>query len=70
MPNVSGFEAALRIKTVCPSVPLVFFTAHDKWRLPSEVRKLAVACVEKADDLTELKRVVAKLMGIVWSTRH
>jgi CheY-like chemotaxis protein len=61
MPAVSGFEAAQRIKTVCPSLPIMFFTAHDEDCLPA--RRIAVAYVEKSDDLTELKQVVARLLA-------
>ena len=60
MPAVSGFEAAQRIKTVCPSLPIIFFTAHDEDCLPAS--RVAVAYVEKTDDLTELKQVVTKLL--------
>jgi CheY-like chemotaxis protein len=63
MPSVTGLEAAQRIKTVCPCVPIVFFTAHDKGRFSSGFREFAVACVEKTEDLTELKQVVARLTG-------
>ncbi len=61
MPAVSGYEAAQRIKTVCPSLPIMFFTAHDEDCLPA--RRVAVAYVEKTDDLTELKQVVAKVLA-------
>jgi CheY-like chemotaxis protein len=63
MPYVSGIEAARRIKTICPSIPIMFYTAQRRDRLPADHRKLAVAYVEKADDLTELKHVVAKLLA-------
>jgi CheY-like chemotaxis protein len=63
MPSVGGVEAARRIKTVCPSIPIVFFTAHDKERLPANHGEFAVACVEKTEDLTKLKQVVATLLA-------
>ncbi len=63
MPGVGGFEAARRIKTVCPSIPIVFFTARDRDRLPANHRDFAVACVEKSDDLTELKQIVASRLA-------
>jgi CheY-like chemotaxis protein len=62
MPSVGGLEAARRIKTIRPLLPIMFFTAHDEDCLPASRRDLALACVEKTDDLTELKQVVAKLL--------
>jgi len=63
MPVVDGFEAAERIKAVSPLTPIMFFTACDEDCVPEQRSKLAAACVAKTDDLTELKRVVARLLG-------
>jgi CheY-like chemotaxis protein len=64
MPKVGGLEAAQRIKTICPSLPIMFFTAHDEDCLPERRREIAVACVEKTDDLTGLKQMMAKVLTV------
>jgi DNA-binding response OmpR family regulator len=59
MPRTDGLEAARRIKSTVPSMPVIFFTLHDDV-CPSDPRsRVATACVEKCEDLTELKRVIS-----------
>jgi CheY-like chemotaxis protein len=62
MPVLGGFEAAQRIKAIARSIPVVFFTANDEDCVPDRRSELASACVEKTDDLSELKQVVARLL--------
>lgn len=62
MPVISGLEAAQRIRSIAPTMPIVFFTAGGCDRLPSRWSELALGCVEKSDDLGELKRLCASLL--------
>jgi CheY-like chemotaxis protein len=64
MPVLGGFEAAQRIKAIARSMPVVFFTANDEDCVPDHRSELVSACVEKTDDLTELKQVVARLLRV------
>ena len=50
------------IKKLAPRTPVVLFTAHDDDCLHDRRAMLATACVEKAGDLTELKRTVAGIL--------
>jgi CheY-like chemotaxis protein len=67
MPIVNGLEAAERIKAVAPDIPVVLFTSFDDACLTDQRSQLAAACVEKSEDLTELKRVLATSLA---SRRH
>jgi CheY-like chemotaxis protein len=58
MPVVNGLEAIERIKTFQPDVPVIFFTSFDDVCVRDERSRYATACVEKREDLTELKHVV------------
>ena len=64
MPGMNGFEAAQRIRKIAPAAPIVFFTAYDDDCVKERRSQLAAACVEKTDDLTELKRIVARLLQL------
>lgn len=59
MPRSNGLEALEQIKKLSPRTPVILFTAHDEECLCDRRAGLAAACVEKAEDLAELKRVVA-----------
>ncbi len=59
MPRSSGLETLERIKSLSPWTPVVLFTAHDEDCLLDRRALLATACVEKSEDLAQLKRVVA-----------
>lgn len=59
MPGISGLEAAPMIRQCAPHVPIVFFTAWDDACQQGEGSFCANACVEKSEDLSELKRVIA-----------
>ena len=59
MPRAGGLETLEKIKELAPRTPVVLFTAHDEDCLRDDRALLATACVEKTEDLTELKRIVA-----------
>jgi CheY-like chemotaxis protein len=67
MPAMDGLEAAGQIGTFWPDVPIIFFTSFDDDCTRDERSCWATACVEKREDLTELKRVVAAALA---SHRH
>jgi CheY-like chemotaxis protein len=58
MPGIDGLEALERIRKIAPQVPVILFTAYDEDCVRDRRGALATACVEKSDDLTELKRAV------------
>jgi CheY-like chemotaxis protein len=62
MPRASGLDVLEQIKGLFPRTPVVLFTAHDEECLQDDRALLATACVEKSDDLAELKRVVARAL--------
>jgi CheY-like chemotaxis protein len=66
MPGVDGLEAAQRIKALKPNAPIVFFTSFDDLCLDDERSCHAAACVEKREDLTQLKQVINAAL----SSRH
>ena len=63
MPRKNGFEAAEEIKASEPKLPIIFLTSHDEDCMRDDRGLLAKACVEKREDLTELKREIARVMG-------
>ena len=67
MPGVDGLEALDGIRATQPDVPVVFFTSFEDVCSRDERARYATACVEKREDLSELKRVVAA--ALTWQ-RH
>ena len=63
MPRASGLEAAERIKATDPSIPIIFFTANDDDCATDHRSRFATACVEKSENLEELKRTVVRLLS-------
>jgi CheY-like chemotaxis protein len=63
MQTMDGLEAAARIGALWPEVPVVFFTSFDDDCLRDERSRRAAACVEKREDLTELKQVIAAALA-------
>lgn len=61
MPTMHGLEVIEHIREVAPSVPVIFFTANDEDCLTDRRSRLATACVEKSEDLTELKRALQRV---------
>ncbi len=62
MPRVGGMEALERIKKLAPDFPVILFTANDDDCLRDQRAVLAEACVEKSNDLGDLKRIVASTL--------
>src|SRR5208283_2327956 len=58
MPRSNGLEALEQIKCRFPHIPVILFTAHDEDCMRDHRAQLAAACVEKAEDLAQLKRIV------------
>jgi DNA-binding NtrC family response regulator len=63
MPSTGGLEALERIKAVDPAIPIIFFTANDEDCVTDSRSRFAIACVEKSEDLGELKRTVVRLLS-------
>lgn len=61
MPRAGGFDVAEYIRNTGRAVPVIFFTANDQDCLTDRRSQLGAACVEKCEDLTELKRAVSRL---------
>ena len=62
MPRMSGFDALERLKSTAPELPVILFTAFDEDCLRDQRARLAAACVEKSEDLTELRRTIDRLL--------
>ncbi len=62
MPRCSGLETLEQIKTLSPRTPVILFTAHDEDCIGDRRALLATACVAKAGDLVDLKRVVNRTL--------
>jgi CheY-like chemotaxis protein len=61
MPRADGFDVAKFIRSSGRAVPVVFFTANDEKRLTDQRCRFGDACVEKSEDLAEVKRAVVRL---------
>ena len=64
MPRISGLDALERLKSVAPNLPVILFTAFDDDCLGDPRSRLAMACVEKSEDLAELKRTICRLLDL------
>jgi CheY-like chemotaxis protein len=63
MPIVGGLDAVEPIRSLAREVPIILFTANDEDCVTDGRSRHAVACVEKSEDLTQLKR------EITWALR-
>ena len=63
MPRLGGLDAIEPIWAIAPEVPIILFTANDQYCVSDGRSRHAVACVEKSEDLTELKRAIVRAMG-------
>jgi CheY-like chemotaxis protein len=61
MPVMGGLEAIEQIRAFAPSVPVILFTSHVEDSLGDRRSRLATACVEKSEDLTELKQALLRV---------
>jgi DNA-binding response OmpR family regulator len=59
MPGIDGLEVVTRIRATQPDLPVILFTSFDDVCARDERAWSATACVEKREDLRELKNVVA-----------
>jgi CheY-like chemotaxis protein len=64
MPNVNGLEAARRIRSTQPKLPIVFFTSFDEACASDDRSRYASACVEKCEDLADLKRTITTVLAL------
>ncbi|MCY2986694.1 MAG: response regulator [Planctomycetota bacterium] len=60
MPWLNGLDVLECIKAIRPEFPVVIFTANDEDCIGDGRSALATACIEKSEDLTELKRAVVR----------
>jgi two-component system, OmpR family, response regulator VicR len=60
MPRANGLETLEQIKRLSPRTPVILFTAQEEECRQDRRAGLASACVGKAEDLAELKRIVAQ----------
>ncbi|MHB1033399.1 MAG: response regulator [Pirellulales bacterium] len=63
MPRVGGLEALARIKEAYSDIPVILFTGFDDDCVRDQRARLAIACVEKSGDLTELKRAIIRALA-------
>jgi DNA-binding response OmpR family regulator len=59
MPGIDGLEVVTRIRATQGDLPVILFTSFDDVCARDERAWSATACVEKREDLSELKKVVA-----------
>jgi CheY-like chemotaxis protein len=62
MPGANGLDALEQIKQIEPKVPVILFTGYDEDCVRDHRGGLAAACVEKSEDLNELKRTVVSVL--------
>lgn len=63
MPRLGGLDAVEPIRAFAPELPIILFTATHKDCMNNRRSRQAVVCVEKSEDLIELKRVIAKTLA-------
>lgn len=63
MPRVGGLEALARIKETYSDIPVILFTGFDDDCVRDRRAQLAIACVEKSGDLSELKRAIIRALA-------
>jgi CheY-like chemotaxis protein len=63
MPSLNGLETIDRLRSMDSEVPVIFFTSFDEDCLKDRRGRYAVACIEKNEDLTELKAAVFRIFA-------
>ncbi len=63
MPAMSGLETMRRIRAARRTLPVIFYTAHHKDYLTDLRSWPSIPCVEKSENLRELKQAIAAAVG-------
>jgi CheY-like chemotaxis protein len=63
MPILDGLQVLEQIRAIDPRMPVVLFSAYDGALSADPRSGLATACVQKRDDLSELKRAIFANLG-------
>jgi CheY-like chemotaxis protein len=63
MPEMDGLAVIEQLRFLAPEMPVVFFTSYDDACTLDARGPLATACVEKSEDLSELKHVVGTALA-------
>lgn len=62
MPCQSGFDVAEEINALNPRIPIIFYTAYDDVCALDRRSYLAMACVSKSSDFTELAIAINRVL--------
>lgn len=62
MPRMNGLQAADLLRTIDPQIPIIFYTAYQEDWEQNHVHPAVNACVQKCEDLSELKATIASLL--------
>lgn len=60
MPRAGGMEVVQQIRRFLPTLPVILFTSYADECLRDRRSELVTACVEKSEDLAELKRAIVR----------
>ena len=64
MPGMTGFEAAVELRKLSPSVPVIFLTVHSSSAYVKKARSLGVSgYVLKVDTAEQLPRAITEVLG-------
>jgi CheY-like chemotaxis protein len=63
MPRKGGLETVEHISVSGRNIPVILFTANDDMCVHDPRARLAMACVEKSFDLTELKLALVRILA-------
>ena len=63
MPGMDGLSVTEHIHFCAPEIPVIFFTAYDEACERDARAAWVTACVEKSEDLSELKHVVTAALA-------
>ena len=61
MPTGGGLETIERLRAIDSEIPVIFFTAFDEDCLKDWRGRLATGCVEKTENLAELKLAILRI---------
>ena len=60
MPRAGGMDVVQKIRQLLPGVAIILFTSYADECLTDRRSEWVTACVEKSEDLTELKRAILR----------